>query len=506
MAILGTVLKGTAKLGNQLAERKRFDYSLQRRVLLKLLEKAKGTQFGLAHDFAQIGLANNPEFEFSHKVPIRDYSAFYGEWLHKVLAGEKDVVWPGKIKYFALSSGTSGAPSKRIPVSDSMIKNFQRVGLLQMLTLHDYGLDTDFYEKSMLIIGGSTKLAKKEHYKEGDLSGILSGKIPFWFTKFSKPGKKVRKLTLWNEKLEAIVQEAPNWDIGIISGVPAWVELVMKAIIARYELKTIHEIWPSLRVYVHGGVAIEPYRNELVSCFDKKVFFQETYLASEGYFAYQKGEKRNGMQLLLNAGVYFEFIPFSEVNFSADGQVSPQAQAIPLHEVKENVDYALLVSTCSGLWRYLLGDTIRFTSLLDYEIKITGRITHFLSVCGEHVSVANMDEAMRMTGVQMDLHISEYTAYATVGETLRHVWYVAVDRDVAADELAEVLDSMFMEINDDYAAVRLRSLEKPQVRIVARKKFNGFLASQGKEGGQNKFPRVMKQEQLMAWKHFLGEN
>ncbi len=504
MALIGSILKGTAKLGNQFEEKKRFDYSLQTKVLQKLLDKAKGTDFGRTYIFKEILQSTSPLHEFSSAIPITTYEEFYEKWLTRTLQGEKDVIWPGRMKYFALSSGTSGSPSKRIPVSETFIKNFQRVSLTQMLTLHDYGMETDFYEKSLLIIGGSSQLKDMELYKEGDLSGILAGKIPFWFSKFSKPGKTISRLPNWEMKLDAIVKEAPKWNIGIISGVPAWVEMVLKSIIKTYNLNSIHDIWPSLKVYAHGGVAIDPYKPELMKLFGQEVFFQETYLASEGYFAYQKGGNRKGMRLLLNSGVYFEFIPFDRNNFDETGKLRPEAVALPLHEVKEGVDYALVVSTCSGLWRYLIGDTIRFTSLLDYEIRITGRITHFLSICGEHLSVDNMNKGIQQTAEKLGIHIPEYTAHAVKNGKIRHHWYLGTDKIVSDQEVALLLDQELQKINDDYASVRKHTLDKPTVTLLPKEYFIDFLARKGKLGGQNKFPRVMKPEQLEEWKSFLG--
>ena len=504
MAILGTILKSTARIGTQFDERKRFDYSLQTKVLQKLLEKAKNTAFGRHHEFQRILVDDSPIHAFSQNIPITTYDDFYSMWLKNGLNGAKDNTWPGKIKYVALSSGTSGAPSKRIPVSEHMIKNFQRVSLNQMLTLHDYGMPTDFYEKSMLIIGGSSQLKQTEHYKEGDLSGILAGKIPFWFSAFSKPVKTISRLPNWDAKLEAIVEAAPNWDIGTISGVPAWVEMVLKAIIRQYNLNTIHDIWPSLRVYVHGGVAIEPYKKELDKLFGQPIIYQETYLASEGYFAYQKGGNKTGMRLLLNSGVYFEFVPFTAENFSEQGELKADAIALPLHKVQENTDYALVVSTCSGLWRYLIGDTIRFTSLLDYEIKITGRVSQFLNVCGEHLSVENMNAAVHAAAIRLGISIPEYTVYSVKNGTIKHHWYLGVDKIISDQEIALIIDEELKSINDDYAAVRKHTLEKPLVTVIPSAYFLNFLAKKGKLGGQNKFPRVMKLNQLEEWKAFLG--
>lgn len=505
MAVLGRILKETAKFASQLSERRKTDYSVQIKTLMKLLDKAKFTAFGMHYDFDGIMKAALPHVEFSKRIPITNYDDFYTDWLHRTLAGEKDVVWPGKIRFYALSSGTSGSPSKRIPVSDYMIKRIQRVSVNQLLTLHDYDLDTDFYEKSVLMIGGSSALKNMGHYQEGDLSGILTGNVPFWFSKFSKPGKQITAISNWDDKVAAIVKNAPKWDIGVISGVPAWVTLVMKAIIQEYKLNNIHEIWPSLSVFVSGGVSIKPYKEDIKKLFGKAVHFQETYLASEGYFAFQKYEHELGMRLRLKAGVYFEFIPFNDDNFE-DGKVKQDCEILPLHMVREGVDYALVISTCSGLWRYVIGDTIRFLSDETYEIIITGRIAHYLSICGEHLSVENMQDAITETANALQIYIPEFTIYGEkVGDEVIHTWFVASDSFNDAEQLASVLDESLIAKNDDYAAVRKRSLQKPKVQLVASHLFSDYLSKKVQRSGQTKFPRVLKTHQIEDWLNFIGK-
>jgi hypothetical protein len=504
MAVLGRILKETTKFASQLSERRKTDYSVQIKTLMKLLDKAKFTAFGLEYDFDGIMKASLPQVAFSKRIPITNYDDFHKDWLHRTLAGEKDVTWPGKIRFYALSSGTSGSPSKRIPVSDYMIKRIQRVSVNQLLTLHDYDLDTDFYEKSVLMIGGSSALKKVGHYQEGDLSGILTGNVPFWFSKFSKPGKRITDIANWDEKVAAIVKNAPKWDIGVISGVPAWVSIVMKAIIKEYKLKTIHDIWPSLSVFVSGGVSIKPYKEEIIGLLGKEVHFQETYLASEGYFAFQKYESEEGMRLRLKAGVYFEFIPFDDDNFE-DGKVKPDCEILPLHMVREGVDYALVISTCSGLWRYVIGDTIRFISTETYEIIITGRIAHYLSICGEHLSVENMQDAITATAKELNIHIPEFTVYGEkVDEDVLHHWFIGTESNLDLEKIRTTLDNKLRENNDDYDAVRKRSLQAPKVQTVHPDKFASYLTDKVKRSGQTKFPRVLKAHQLDGWLEFIG--
>ena len=503
MAVLGRILKETTKFASQLDARRKSDYSTQIKTLLKLLDKAKFTEFGLLYNFDEIGKSILPHVEFSKRVPITNYDEVHSDWLHRTIAGEKDITWPGKIKYYALSSGTSGTPSKRIPVSDQMIKRIQRVSVNQLLTLHDYDLDTDFYEKSMLMIGGSSALKQTEHFQEGDLSGILTGNVPFWFSKFSKPGKQITDISNWDEKVDAIVKNAPNWDIGVISGVPAWVSLVLKAIIKKYGLSNIHDVWPALSVYVSGGVSIKPYKEDIMKLLGKPIHFQETYLASEGYFAFQKHEHEAGMRLRLQAGVYFEFIPFDEDNFE-EGKVKPDCEILPLHMVKEGVDYALVISTCSGLWRYILGDTIRFVSTETSEIIITGRIAHYLSICGEHLSVENMQDALIHAGKSLNSIFSEFTVYGEkIQDDVLHHWFISTNSTMDEQILSAALDEALCKINDDYAAVRKRTLKAPIVIKVPEEKFSRYLSESVQRSGQSKFPRVLKPEQLESWTTFL---
>ena len=503
MAVLGRILKETTKFASQLDARRKNDYSTQIKTLLKLLDKAKFTEFGLHYNFDEISKAVLPHVEFSKRIPITNYDDFHKDWLYRTIAGEHNITWPGKIKYYALSSGTSGAPSKRIPVSDSMIKKIQRVSVNQLLTLHDYDLDTDFYEKSMLMIGGSSALKQTEHFQEGDLSGILTGNVPFWFSKFSKPGKQITDISNWDEKVAAIVKNAPNWDIGVISGVPAWVSLVLKAIIREYKLNNIHDLWPALSVYVSGGVSIKPYKDDILQLFGKPVHFQETYLASEGYFAFQKHEHEEGMRLRLQAGVYFEFIPFNEDNFD-NGTVKTNCEILPLHQVKTGIDYALVISTCSGLWRYVLGDTIRFISTETYEIIITGRTAHYLSICGEHLSVENMHDALYDTGKKLNTSFPEFTVYGEkIGDEIQHHWYIGTEESIDKQTIAQFLDEALRTKNDDYAAVRNRTLQAPIVYLIPSDTFPRYLSEKVQRSGQTKFPRVLKNHQIEGWRKFL---
>jgi hypothetical protein len=477
----------------------------QRRVLMMLLKKAKYTQFGQLYGFDRLLLAPDPVKAFVETVPVFDYNTIHEAWWHKALEGTTDVCWPGKIKYFALSSGTSGAASKYIPVTKDLMKGNRLVMIRQLLSLLNYdNIPLKTIGKGFLMIGGSTDLQKGPGYFAGDLSGITAKKAPFWFSPFYRPGKKIARTTDWNTKLEAIVEEAPNWDIGFVVGVPAWIQLCMEMIIKRYNLNNIHEIWPNLTIFCHGGVAFEPYKKGFEKMLGKSLIYIETYLASEGFIAYQDREHPDGMKLVLNQHIFLEFVPFNEDNFDADGNINKNPRAFLIDEVEEDKDYAILMSTSAGAWRYLIGDTIRFVNKEKSEIIITGRTKHFLSLVGEHLSVDNMNRAIQLANEKLNIAVMEFTVAGIPIEGLfGHHWYVGTDEPVDKNILKKTLDEALIELNDDYAVERKSALKELIVDVLPEKTFLEFMDKQGKMGGQHKFPRVLKGPKLDEWKMFL---
>ena len=479
----------------------------QRRVLMMLLKKAKYTQFGQLYGFDRILQTLDPVKSFVETVPVFDYNTIHEAWWHKALEGITDVCWPGKIKYFALSSGTSGAASKYIPVTKDLMKGNRLVMIRQLLSLLNYdNIPLKTIGKGFLMIGGSTDLQKGPGYFAGDLSGITAKKAPFWFSPFYRPGKKIARTTDWNTKLEAIVEEAPNWDIGFVVGVPAWIQLCMEMIIKRYNLNNIHEIWPNLTIFCHGGVAFEPYKKGFEKMLGKPLTYIETYLASEGFIAYQDREHPDGMKLVLNQHIFLEFVPFNEDNFDADGNINKNPRAFLIDEVEEDKDYAILMSTSAGAWRYLIGDTIRFVNKEKSEIIITGRTKHFLSLVGEHLSVDNMNRAIQLANEKLNISVMEFTVAGIPIEGLfGHHWYVGTDEPVDKNILKKTLDEALIELNDDYAVERKSALKELIVDVLPEKTFLEFMDKQGKMGGQHKFPRVLKGTKLDEWKTFLQE-
>lgn len=512
MAILGTLLKKGIKLSENLEQEYSFPFELQKRELKELMITASDTEFGKYYNFNEIlrhFRKGHKDFYhiFKSTIPIHDYNKIHKDWWQLSLKGVKDICWPGRIKYFALSSGTSEASSKYIPVTKDMTKAIQRTSLRQIMSLSKYDLPAEVFEAGILMIGGSTHLNRKGSYFEGDLSGIQAARLPFWFQHFYKPGKKIAKTKNWEAKLEEITVKARDWNIGIIVGVPAWIQILLEKIIAYHKLDNIHEIWPNLRVYVHGGVSFDPYRKGFEKLLGRPIYYIETYLASEGFIAYQAEPQKRSMKLVLNNGIFYEFVPFDENNFLSSGEIKPEAETVTIDQVVEGKEYAILLSSCAGAWRYLIGDVIKFVSVEDSEIIITGRTKHFLSLCGEHLSVDNMNKAIELVSDEMNISIKEFTvAGIPHGSLFAHHWYVGTDDKVDKLLLKERLDYHLKVLNDDYAVERSAALKEVIVDVCPLNKFYGWMESKGKVGGQNKFPRVIKNAQLEDWTRFLANH
>lgn len=477
----------------------------QLKVLKKLLKKARFTEFGQHYRFDEILMSKHPGKKFQQLVPTHDYNGIYKAWWHKTLEGKTDVCWPGKIKYYALSSGTSESSSKYIPITEDLLKGNRLVMVKQLFSLRNYeGISYSSLGKGWLMLGGSTQLQKGQGYYAGDLSGITAKKVPFWFTPFYKPGKKIAKMTDWNDKIDEIVEQAPRWDISFVVGVPAWIQMCMEKIIERYNLNTIHDIWPNLSFFVHGGVSFEPYKKGFEKLLAKPLTYIETYLASEGFLAYQDRQYAKGMHLSINDHIFFEFVPFDDENFDSEGHMVANPKSYMIHEVEMGKDYAILISTSAGAWRYLIGDTVRFVDLERSEIIITGRTKHFLSLVGEHLSVDNMSRALQLATEELNVSIPEFTvAGVPHGTFFAHHWYVASDDHVDAGLLKQKIDEHLKVLNDDYAVERRSALKEIHLDVLPEAQFMDFMRLKGKVGGQHKFPRVLKGKMLEDWQNFL---
>ena len=478
----------------------------QIRVLKKLLKKARFTEFGQRYHFDQALLQKDPVAVFQQQVPIHDYNKIYTEWWQKTLDGVPDVAWPGKIKYYALSSGTSEAASKYIPVTRDLLRSNQINYIRQLISVFSYEeANKKSLTRGFLMLGGATDLQKgSAGWYAGDLSGILAKKRPFWFQTFYKPGGRIAAIRDWNQKLTEIVEHAKEWDIGYIVGVPAWCQMCMEMIIEHYKVKNIHEIWPNFGVFVHGGVAFEPYKKGFEKLLGRPIVYIENYLSSEGFIGFKTREHAKGMQLILNNNIFFEFVPFDEKNFDADGKLVEKPEVRMIHEVEAGKEYALLMSTNAGAWRYLIGDTIKFVDMDKHEVVITGRTKHFLSLVGEHLSVENMNRAIQMVSEELNISIPEYTVTGFPYEGLfAHKWYVATDDHVEADVLRKRIDQHLRQLNDDYATERDSALKEVFLEVLTEDRFMKFMELKGKLGSQHKFPRVMKGKMLEDWKRFL---
>lgn len=477
----------------------------QIKVLKKLLRKSRFTEFGQKYLFDKILLSRHPGKTFQKIVPTFDYSTIFKNWWHRALDGKPDVCWPGIIKFFALSSGTSESSSKYIPITKELIRANTTTSIRQLLSLASYTkVPKASVGKGWLMLGGSTHLQKTATYYVGDLSGIQAKNIPFWFQGMYKPGRKIAKYRDWTKKLDEIVEKAPDWDIAFLVGIPAWVQLCMEKVIERYNLKHIHEIWPNLAFYVHGGVALEPYKKGFNRLLGKPITFIETYLASEGFLAYQNRQDAKGMRLAINNNIFFEFVPFDYKNFDIEGNMLPEAEALMIHEVELNKNYALLISTNAGTWRYLIGDTIQFVDLEKCEIIISGRTKHFLSLVGEHLSVDNMNKAINLVSEELNISIGEFTvAGIPYGNFFAHHWFIATDDMVNSETLKIMIDEKLKELNDDYEVERKHALKEVFVDVLSEDTFLNFMKSKGKVGGQHKFPRVLKGKMLEDWHKYL---
>jgi hypothetical protein len=503
MASIGIILKNGLNFTKKLPATRKDPWQSQLKVLTRLLNRAEYTIFGQEYHFSKIIRSHDRVKAFQEEVPVHNYESIL-KWWRMSLEGEDSVCWPGKVEYFALSSGTSTGSTKYIPVTRAMMRAIQKASIKQILSLAYCNLPEDFYEKNILMLGGSTHLDYNGIYYAGDLSGITTGHLPFWFQPFYRPGREISKTKNWQDKLDFITKEAHKWDVGAIVGVPAWFQLLMERIIEYHKVDNIHDIWPNLMVYTHGGVAFEPYKKGFEALLGKPLIYLETYLASEGFIAYQARPEAEGMRLLVRNGIFFEFVPFSEKNIDGDGNILSGAEVLTLNQVQEGKDYALLLSTCAGAWRYAIGDVVRFTSVEDHEIRITGRTKHYLSLVGEHLSVENMNKAIEMIQETMNISIKEFTVAGVSYQNLfAHHWYVSVEEEVNKEALKEKLDFFLKELNDDYRVERQHALKEVILDVVPNEAFLGWLKSQGKEGAQVKFPRVLKKEQIASWENYL---
>jgi len=508
MAILGRLIKTAIDLGSSIRERDRSPLELQQDSLRSLLEEAATTAFGLYYHFERMLESDDLQIAFSETVPLHDYDALYERWWHRQEEAP-DITWPGYPPYFARTSGTTGV-NKYIPVTESMLRSIRRVGIDQAVALSKFELPPAFFEKDILMLGSSARLnAFGQGALEGEISGINAQNMPAWFNTYYKPGKEIAEIDSWDERLQAIVQAAPQWDVSALAGIPSWIQAMLKAIQAHYRLDTIHDIWPSLRVYVSGGVAFEPFRSSLNKLMAEPLLYLDTYLASEGFFAYTARPETLDMRLALEHGIYYEFIPFDERGFDGQGNLLDEPEVLHIAQVEEGQEYALVVSTCAGAWRYLIGDTVTFTDLRRSELVISGRTKYFLNVAGSQLSEEKINRGIRHLADETGLAINEYAVAALKDEendSFYHQWVLGVDALNGHDpeQLARQLDHYLKELNQNYEVARTKALSGVHLQLQPADRLYDWLERKKKKGGQIKLPKVMKEEDMRDLLAFLG--
>ncbi|OSZ79487.1 GH3 auxin-responsive promoter [Chitinophagaceae bacterium IBVUCB1] len=507
MALLGNLIARSLEVRKKFKLPVASPYSYQRHTLRQLLEKGQYTSFGKHYGFGDI-LSKEVDFvkAFKTRVPVHTYNEMHERWWHRCQLGEENVTWPGKVKYFALSSGTSESASKHIPVTNDMLKSTKKVGFKQLYSMTDFNIPPVAFQKGILMLGGTTSLFEKGDYYEGDMSGISAKNMPRWMSNFFyKPGQKISKRTKWEDRIKLIIRKAPQWDVGTVCGVPAWVQIVLEEVIKYHKVKHIHEIWPNLSIYIHGGVSFEPYKESFKKLLGRPIEFIETYMASEGSFGFKARPGDHGIKLVLNAGIFYEFVPFTSDHFDEDGNPKQNPTSYLIHEVDEETEYAVMLSTCSGAWRYYIGDVVRFTDAKEGEIAIVGRTKQFLSLCGEHLSVDNMNKAIDTVSRKMGITIREFAVAGFKYENLfAHRWYIGCDNPkIDAAQVRALIDETLCEINDDYAVERTSALKEVFVELLPNDTFYSYMKAIGKDGAMNKFPRVLKNGKLKEWEEFL---
>lgn len=503
MPLVGNLLKTAVDLSQRLTPA-RSPVEAQCKVLDGLLFSAKDTAFGRFYNFEAILEAPDTYSAFRDRVPLLDYDRLHALWWYQQQQ-EPDITWPGKPNFFALSSGTTGKTPKRIPVTAEMLDAIRSVSLAQIKSLGNFELPPETFEKEILGLGSSINLQAHRDHLEGEISGINAYEAPEWFDYFYRPGREIAAIDDWDKRIEAIVAQADQWDVGALVGIPSWVLQMLQAIVQKYQLDHIHQLWPALSLYATGGVAFEPFRKSFDDLMGKPVHYQDTYLASEGYFAFNARPGTDAMQLALNHGVFFEFIPFNDQGFDAQGNLLKDPEVVDVSQITTQQDYALIVSTCAGAWRYMIGDTVRFTDAERLEIVLTGRTKYFLNVVGSQLSEEKMNDAIADLGEFLGQPVNEYTVGALPAEdgSYRHQWVVGTAESFSEQEARDRLDRFLAKANKNYAVAREKALRGVSLRRVPLQALYDWMDYQKQKGGQAKVPRVMPEGDLRDLLKFL---
>lgn len=460
---------------------------IQRETLLNLLRRAKDTTWGKMHKFSEIRSLE----QFRQNLPLQTYDDVK-PWVDRLRDGENDLLWPGEVKWFAKSSGTTSDKSKFIPVTKEALEDCHLRGPKDVFAIYIKNYpETKVLWGKTLTLGGSHKInnfSNNSYY--GDLSAILIENVPFWTDLIRIPPAEIALIEEFEEKIEQIIDTSLDQNVTSLAGVPSWYLVLLKRILEKTGKSNILEVWPNLEVFTHGGVNFEPYREQYKKLIpSENMHYMETYNASEGFFAIQDDPALQEMLLMLDYGVFYEFIPMSE--FGAENP-----RVLTLEQVELNENYALVISTNAGLWRYIIGDTVQFTSRNPYRLKITGRTKHFINAFGEEVIVDNAEKALQTACQKTGAIISEYTAGPVfMGDNQKgaHQWIIEFEREPAdTTEFARVLDERLQQLNSDYEAKRYKdlTLEMLHLEVAPKGTFYQWMKKRGKIGGQNKIPRL----------------
>ena len=463
----------------------KYPIDVQKDELNKLIQIAKNTEIGKKYDFSTI---NNYK-TFSERVPSVTYEEFFPT-IKKTIDGKQNIFWPENIKWFAQSSGTTNSKSKFLPVSNSSLDDCHFKGGKDMLCLYlNNNEGSNMFLGKSLRLGGSRKIYENNDHYFGDLSAILIDNLPIWAELISTPGNEISLMDKWDEKIDAIIKGTLQEDVRSLAGVPSWMLTLMNKLLETTGKNYIDEIWQNLEVYFHGGVSFKPYRNEFNNIISNKDFkYYEVYNASEGFFGIQDSNDARDLLLMLDYGVFYEFIEVSEMEKSE--------KTIDLSQVQTGVNYAMLITTNSGLWRYKIGDTIQFTSLNPFRIIISGRTKHFINAFGEEVIIDNVEKALEEVITKHQCKIVDYTVaprFMRSGKKGNHDWIIEFSKEPKSiDDFMSDLDLSIQQNNTDYKAKRFKNitLDKPILHMARENLFYDWLKSKNKVGGQNKIPRL----------------
>ncbi|MFM7813355.1 MAG: GH3 auxin-responsive promoter family protein [Flavobacteriales bacterium] len=464
----------------------KYPVEVQQELFRNLLDEAALTQFGIDHGFSRLQSLD----DFKKAVPIRNYESL-SPYIERLREGQQNILWPSRLKWFAKSSGTTDARSKFIPVTSEALEECHYKGGKDLLALYyNQRPDANLYSGKHLVIGGSAKINPfNEDGYTGDLSAIIIRNLPVWAELRRAPSRDIALMDNWDEKIERMAESTIKEDIHMIAGVPSWTLVLLKRILEITGKQNIHEVWPNLELFWHGGVSFKPYRDQFEHIMGTGIHFMETYNASEGFFGIQDRLDADDMLLMLDYGIFYEFMPMEEYG-------KPNPKTLALHEVEVGHQYALVISTNGGLWRYLLGDTVRFTSVEPYRIQVSGRTRHYINAFGEELMIENADDAMLHACRQTGAEISEYTAapvYMDNQNTGAHEWFIEFTRmPMDMHQFAACLDDQLRRVNSDYDAKRAHDfiLRAPIIRSLEPGAFHAWMKSMNKLGGQNKVPRL----------------